>query len=115
MEIRQMITRSERETGCMFCRGLIARHGSHIVLCGKYKREVLLKKKDCEKFQRGLDSEAFHEVKLFSGCTALFSGIVLNHTDINSGELISESQFFELLKVSALYGKVQVSVVQLNN
>jgi hypothetical protein len=101
-KVLRMVRRASHEVGCRWCRGCDEVLSPHIIRCERYNRQMLLKNDNsCPKFQRGLEAEEVFQVLLFNGCTAEFLGADLNKTEILPHDMISQDQFFDLLRIAA--------------
>jgi hypothetical protein len=111
MGLKAMIARSEKETGCNWCRWMRLKHSGHIGYCAAYQRNTILKKHEpCSKFLRSLNADQDYQLRLMAGVFVSFKGMYLNYTGILPDSLISSDQLYHLFRLASYSGPVQLQL-----
>lgn len=111
MGLKAMIERSEKETGCNWCRWMRLKHSEHLGFCSAYQRNTILKKSEpCPKFLRSLNADQLYQLRLMAGVSVSFKGMYLNYTGILPDSLISSDQLYTLFRLASYSGPVQLQL-----
>jgi hypothetical protein len=110
MGLKAMIDRSEKETGCDWCRWMRLKHSEHLCYCSASQCNMIIKKENCPKFLRALNADQLYRLRLMDKVFVCFEGKYLNYTGILPDELISSHQLYHLFRLATYSGPVQLQL-----